>query len=98
MFGKKKVEGSQDYTRVCGKCGESRLLPKAWALEKGPRGSQVNAMKRANKFAIGSQREKYSMQSMALSSQQDRVLQNAICPNCGSSDFSQYAPGDEIPK
>lgn len=96
MFGNKKSDGA-DYTRVCSRCGERRLLPKAWALEKGPKQSQVNAMRRANKFAIGSQREKYSMQSMALGSQQDRVLQNAICPKCGSSEFTQYAPGETIP-
>ncbi len=98
MFGKKKSGESQDYTRVCDKCGTKRFLPKAWATEKPPSGAQVKSMTTATKFAQGKQRERYSMQSVALNAQQDRVLSNARCPSCGSSDFTQYAPDEVIPE
>ena len=89
--------GSTDYTRVCKRCGTARLLPEAYAKDKGPSSRQVAGMQRATKFAVGKQREKYSMQSSALQSHQDRFLANATCPNCGSTDYDQYGPGDEIP-
>jgi Protein of unknown function (DUF2510) len=89
--------GSTDYTRVCKRCGTARLLPKAYAKDKGPSARQVAGLQRATKFAMGKQREKYSMQSSALQSHQDRFIANATCPNCGSTDYDQYGPGDEIP-
>ncbi|HVA74294.1 MAG TPA: hypothetical protein VNF71_06980 [Acidimicrobiales bacterium] len=88
---------AKDYTRICNNCGNRWLLPKEWATEKAPRGSQVKAMGRASLFAIGKQRERYSMQSMALQGQQERVLSNARCPGCGSSEYTQYKPGDAPP-
>jgi hypothetical protein len=51
-------------------------------------------MQRATKFAIGRQREKYSMQTATLQASQDRVLSNARCSSCGSSSFKQYKPGE----
>jgi Protein of unknown function (DUF2510) len=91
----KKV--GSDYTRVCKRCGTARLLPKAYAKDKGPSSRQVAGLQRATKFAVGKQREKYSMQSSALQSHQDRFIANATCPNCGSTDYDQYGPGDVIP-
>ena len=91
LFGSKP---KGDWTRVCNKCGESWLLPEEWAKEKAPKSAQVNAMNRAARMGIGKQRERYSMQSMALQGQQDRVLTNARCPSCGSSEFTQYKPGE----
>lgn len=93
----KKAVGSTDYTRVCKTCGTSRLIPEAYAKDKGPNARQVAGMQRATKYAVGRQREKYSMQSSALQSHQDRFIANATCPNCGSTDYDQYAPGEEVP-
>jgi len=84
---------SKDYTRICDKCGTRWLLPKELATEKGPRAAQVKGMERASRWGVGRQRTKYSMQALALQDQQDRVLANAMCPSCGSSDFTQYKPG-----
>jgi hypothetical protein len=92
-----KKGGSKDCTRVCKRCGTARLIPEEYAKDKGPSARQVAGMQRATKFAVGRQREKYSMQASALQSHQDRFLANATCPNCGSSDYVQYAPGDEVP-
>jgi len=92
-----KTGGSKDYTRVCKKCGTSRLLPEEYAKDKGPSGRQVAGMQRATKYAVGRQREKYSMQSAALQSHQDRFIANATCPNCGSTEYDQYAPGEAAP-
>lgn len=86
-----------DYTRVCRKCGTSRLLPEAMAKDKGPADRQVAGMQRATKFAVGRQREKYSMQASALQSHQDRVIQYATCPQCGSTEYDQFKPGEEPP-
>ena len=88
--------GSKDYTRICKRCGTARLLPKEYAKDKGPSARQVAGMQRATKYAMGHQREKYSMQTAALQSHQDRFLANATCPNCGSTDYDQYAPGEEV--
>lgn len=85
--------GSKDYTRVCESCGVAWLLPKEWAEEKAPRASQVKSMQRATRFAIGRQRERYSMQAAALQSSQDHVLSNTRCPSCGSTSYKQYKPG-----
>lgn len=97
MFGKKKSGESQDYTRVCAKCGTQRYLPKEWAMEKAPREGKVNRMNRASRIDV-SGASGISMTAMSLSSQRDRVLTNARCPSCGSSDYTQYAPGDVIPE
>jgi hypothetical protein len=86
---------SKDYTRICDKCGARWFLPKQWATEKAPKDYKVRQSQRATKWAVGRQRERYSTQALALSSQQDRVLSNAQCPNCGSSDYTQYKPGEE---
>jgi hypothetical protein len=51
-------------------------------------------MQRATKFAIGKQRDRYSMQAATLQASQDRVLTNAQCPSCGSTSYTQYKPGD----
>jgi hypothetical protein len=93
MFGRSKDKGT-DWTRVCGQCATTWLLPKAWATEKPPNDRQVKAMQRASKFAIGKQRERYSMQSATLTADRDRVLTNARCPNCGSSTYRQFKPGE----
>jgi hypothetical protein len=53
--------GSKDYTRICKRCSTARLLPKEYAKDKGPSARQVAGMQRAPKYAIGHQREKYSM-------------------------------------
>jgi hypothetical protein len=95
MFGKKKPGDSQDYTRVCGKCGTHRYLPKAWATEKSPSEGKVNRMNRAARIDVGGA-SGISLTAMNLSSQRDRVLTNARCGICGSSDFTQYAPGESI--
>jgi hypothetical protein len=47
----KKSGGLRDYTRVCNKCGTSRLLPEAAAKDKGPNQRQVGGMQRATKYA-----------------------------------------------
>lgn len=86
-----------DYTRVCASCGTPWLLPEEWARQKAPRASQVRSMQRATRFAVGRQRERYSMQAVALQGTQDRVLANARCPSCGSSSFTQYKPGEVVP-
>ena len=88
---------SGDYTRVCQNCEMSWLLPKEWATEKPPRVGQVKASQRATKFAVGRQRERYSMQASTLQGSQDRVLTNARCPNCGSTSYKQYKPGEAVP-
>lgn len=85
---------ARDYTRVCQRCGTQWLLPKEYATDKAPRALQVRAMQRATRHAIGRQRVKYSTQTAALQANQDRVLQNAMCPKCGSSDYRQYKPGE----
>jgi predicted nucleic-acid-binding Zn-ribbon protein len=82
-----------DYTRVCEKCGASWFLPKELATAKAPSSLQVKSMQRSTRLAIGRQRERYSMQAMALQSAQDRVLSAAQCPACGSSNYTQYKPG-----
>ena len=79
------------------RCGTARLLPEEYAKDKGPNARQVAGMQRATKFAIGRQREKYSMQAAALQAHQDRFLSNATCPSCGSTDYDQYGPGEEVP-
>lgn len=84
---------SEDFTRVCDACGTAWLLPKEWATEKAPNARQVKGMQRATRFAIGKQRERYSMQAATLQASQDRVLASARCPSCGSTSFKQYKPG-----
>jgi hypothetical protein len=89
--------GPKDYLRVCDGCGTGWLLPKEWAKEKPPKGFQVRSMQRATRFAIGRQRERYSMQAATLQGSQDRVLNNARCPSCGSTTYTQYKPGETPP-
>jgi ribosomal protein S27AE len=91
------AKSSKDYTRVCKRCGTARLIPEAYVKDKPPRASQVSSMQRASRFAVGKQRERYSIQASSLAGQQDRYLTNATCPNCGSTEFDQYAPGKEPP-
>lgn len=101
MFSKKPTGAvaavPKDYVRVCKSCGARWLLPKEWAIEKAPNDRQVRALERATRFAIGRQRERYSMQSTSLHGSRDRVLANARCPSCGSSDYEQYGPGQAPP-
>jgi hypothetical protein len=94
----KKSAGLRDYTRVCRKCGTSRLLPEAAAKDKGPNQRQVASMQRATKYAIGRQREKYSMQTSALQDHQAKFIEYATCPSCGSAEFDQYGPDEVVPE
>jgi hypothetical protein len=55
-------------------------------------------MQRATRFAVGRQRVRYSTQATALQTHQERVLRNAMCPSCGSSEYSQYPPGAAPPE
>lgn len=93
-----------DYTRVCNRCGHERLLPREIAEIKAPKDRQVKAMDRqvkamdrAARMCIGSQRGRYGMQSMALHAQQDRRLDAARCPQCGSSDYTQHEGASPLP-
>jgi hypothetical protein len=74
------------------------LLPEVWAKEKAPREGQVKATARAARFGFGRRRGELAMQSVALEGQRDRVLSNARCPGCGSSEFTQYKPGEAPPE
>jgi ribosomal protein S27AE len=89
-----KNGGMTDYTRVCKRCGDQWLLLEVYAKDKGPSARQRASMQKARKFALGRQRERHSMQAAALQSQQDRFVTNATCPQCGSTDFDQYGPGE----
>jgi len=93
----KKDSAGSDATRVCLKCGTARLIPVAMTKDKPPSDRQVAGMQRATKFAIGKQRERYSMQSAALQGQQDRYIKYATCASCGSTEFDEYAPGETVP-
>lgn len=85
-----------DFTRICDRCGTRRYLPKEIAKAKAPRAGKVKRIDRAARIgAVAGTR--YAQQSMALHTQQDRVLDAGRCQSCGSSEFHEYPPGSEPP-
>jgi hypothetical protein len=75
-------------------CGHRRLLPGEFAFEKVPSEFRLGRSRRGARFGFAAkQRVVAGMHSTALISQQERVLQNAMCPRCGSSEFDQFHPG-----
>lgn len=91
-----KSKGTGDYsdvTRVCNKCGNTRFLPRAWAQTKAPRP--------APSMIVGIGRHRRSELAMIhMKEAQERELfhKNAMCPSCGSSQYTQYKPGEEVPE
>jgi Protein of unknown function (DUF2510) len=84
----------KDYTRICSRCGGRWLLPKALAAEKSRSPGHVKSLETKARLMPGS----FSLpQAVAARSLLDRVMANAQCPHCGSSDYTQYKPGKEPP-
>jgi hypothetical protein len=84
----------KDYTRVCNRCGGRWLLPKAFATESARSPGHVKALERNARLMPG---RGGGPQAAAARSLLDRVMANAQCPHCGSSDYRQYKPGKEPP-
>jgi predicted nucleic acid-binding Zn-ribbon protein len=87
---------SKDYTRICSRCGTRWYLPKAWAKEKPPSRLDLG-ISRLGSFGeaatLGGGGSAWGSRATHQQLRRDRALANQRCPECGSSDFTQYKPG-----
>ena len=84
----------KDYTRICNRCGGRWLLPKTLATESARSPGHVKALERnARLMPVRGD----PAGAAAARSLLNRVMANAQCPHCGSSDYRQYKPGKEPP-
>jgi hypothetical protein len=87
---------SNDYTRICDRCGASWHLPEEWATEGAPsKDLIIKASYAAGRATTKKQQEQLSTKAVVLQEQMDRVASNAQCPSCGYSGYIQYKPGAE---
>lgn len=89
---KRRTKNQADWIRVCNRCGYRWLLPEEWATETAPSDWRIKRSERSAKYVLTRHNSMYAMRAMALQSQRDRVLGNARCSQCGSSDYTQFYP------
>jgi len=82
---------NKNWTRVCSDCHHVRYLPKAWAKETAPTGLDIAASKLIS-LGTGLQGRSGGSRAMQVENARDRVLRNAMCPACGSSNYTQHKP------
>lgn len=81
----------KEYKRSCNKCGAIWYVPKELAEERMPNKLEIAGTKMQT-FGMGSLEgvgRHARAQLKSLEARKQRVLDNARCPSCGSSDYSQ---------
>lgn len=89
----RKAKKSNDYVRVCKKCDKPRFVHKDLATLAKPTSVTLKAGRIASDTALGRSAGRKHTAYLANQATHDRWLSAATCPSCGSTDFTQYAPG-----
>ena len=89
----RKAKKSNDYTRVCKRCDKPRFVHKDLATLAKPSSVALKAGRVASDTALGRSAGRKHTAYLANQATHDRWLSAATCPSCGSTDFTQYAPG-----
>lgn len=85
-----KMSKDHNYTRICRDCGHRRFVPEEIATMKKSGFWKTRGTKPVVRVAWT------SAQQTAAAAQESKnlsIAQNAMCPECGSSNFIQYKPG-----
>jgi ribosomal protein S27AE len=91
VFGRRrKVD---EVKRTCNRCGHARYLPRKLAREKAPNAMQLTGAKLraggASASVLSTKGAAKQLQLNRLEERDRRVLENAMCPGCGSIDFTE---------